>query len=407
MKPKYYYGYNIVAASFIIQSVCVGTLVTFGIFFKEFQSEFGWSRAAISGATSLNYLLSGVFGIIFGRLNDRIGPKFLIMISGLSLGIGYILMSRMNALWHLYLAFGIFIGIGVSTVDVVTLSTIARWFVKRRGAISGVVKVGTGSGQFLIPLIAAFLIIKFGWRNAYVIIAAALFILLLLTAQVLRRDPQSMGLLPDNESNSTSGSKGKYSAKGLTLKEAALTRQLWIMCMAWFTVFFCLLTIPVHIVPHASDIGISPGTAAGVMSAIGGVSILGRIVMGATNDRLGGKRSLIICFIVLLCSLTWIQFAGNTWMLFLFAAIYGFAHGGFFTVISPTVAELFGIASHGTIFGIILFCGTIGGSIGPIMAGAIFDRTGSYQIAFLVLAGVAILGMAMIGFLKPVTNVKD
>ncbi len=171
--------------------------------------------------------------------------------------------------------------------------------------------------------------------------------------------------------------------------------------MGEFTVFFCLLTIVVHIVPHARDLGLKPAIAAGVLSTIGGVSILGRIVMGTANDRIGGKRSLMACFIILLAGLVWLQISREAWMLFLFAAVYGFAHGGFFTLMSPTVAEFFGTGSHGVLFGIILFSGAIGGAIGPLLAGRIFDVTGSYQPLFLVLTGMAVIGLVLITLLRP------
>ena len=158
MRARYFYGYNIVAAGFIIQAVGVGAMFTYGVFFKEFQTEFGWSRAAISGASSLAFLMMGLVGIIAGKMNDRIGPKAIIVISGILLGLGYLLMSRLQTLWQLYLLYGILVGIGFSTHDVITLSTVARWFIRRRGMMSGIVKVGTGSGQFLVPLIATLLI---------------------------------------------------------------------------------------------------------------------------------------------------------------------------------------------------------------------------------------------------------
>ena len=155
------------------------------------------------------------------------------------------------------------------------------------------------------------------------------------------------------------------------------------------------------IVPHASDMGLPQVTAAGVLSTIGGVSMIGRFVMGAANDKIGGKRSLIICFIVLLYGLIWLQFAGEAWMLFFFAVICGFALGGFFTVVSPTVAELFGTGSHGMLFGIVLFSGTIGGAAGPLMAGHTFDVTGTYRVAFLVLILLAVIGFVLIMLLQP------
>jgi predicted MFS family arabinose efflux permease len=201
VRTRYFYGYNIVAAGFIIQAVGVGAMFTYGVFFKEFQAEFGWSRAAISGASSLAFLMMGLVGVLAGKMNDRIGPKAIIVASGISLGIGYLLMSRLQALWQLYLIYGVLVGIGFSTHDVITLSTVARWFIRRRGMMSGIVKVGTGSGQFLVPLIATLLIAAYGWRNSYFIIGAVALVIFVAVAQVLSRDPQGIGLLPDGDSS--------------------------------------------------------------------------------------------------------------------------------------------------------------------------------------------------------------
>jgi MFS family permease len=407
VRAKYFYGYNIVASGFVIQGVCIGAMFTYGVFFKEFQSEFGWSRAMISGASSLGFLIMGAFGILAGRLNDKIGPRVIIMASGTSLGLGYLFMSLLQAPWQLYLLYGLLVGIGFSTHDVITLSTVARWFLKRRGMITGIVKVGTGLGQLMVPLIATALIAGYGWRTSYIILGAVVLITLVAVAQILRRDPQEMGLLPDGESNGADSAGNGSTEQGVSLRAAARTRQFWTMCVAEFAIFFCLLTMIVHIVPHATDLGLPPGTAAGVLATIGGVSMLGRVVMGMTNDRIGGKRSLIICFIVLLCGLIWLQAAGEAWMLFIFAAIYGFAHGGFFTVVSPTVAELFDTGSHGVLFGIILFCGTIGGAIGPLLGGYIFDLTGSYQNLFVVLTGVTVIGFILIIMLRPLQGAGE
>lgn len=400
MRQRYFYGYNIVAAGFIIQGVCIGALFAYGVLFTIFQTEFNWSRAAISGTTSLAFLTMGAVGILAGRLNDRIGPRVLIMVSGTSFGLGFLLISRIQALWQLYLLFGILVGIGLSTHDIITLSTVARWFVTRRGMMSGIVKVGTGIGQLFSPLIATTLIAAYGWRNSCLIIGAVVLVILVTVAQVMRRDPDEMGLLPNGGSDQPE-EHGSNKEHGITLKAAAGMGQFRIMCLAEFVIFFCLLTIIVHIVPHATDLGLPLATAAGVLATIGGVSIIGRIVMGATIDRIAGKRSLIICFVVLLCGLLWLQVAKETWMLYLFAAIYGFAHGGFFTVVSPTLAELFGMGSHGVLFGSVLFSGTIGGAFGPLLAGRIFDVVGSYQIVFLLLTGVALIGLLLITMLRP------
>jgi MFS family permease len=395
LKTRYFYGYTIVAAGFSVQAVCIGAMFTYGVFFKEFQAVFGWSRAMISGASSLAFLVMGAAGILAGTLNDRVGPRIIITLSGTSLGLGYILMAHLHMPWQLYLFYGVLVGIGFSTHDVITLSTVARWFVVRRGMMSGIVKVGTGAGQLLVPLIASGLITVFGWRHAYLIIGAVSLVALVAVAQLMRRDPGDLGLQPDGGHCPTPCSV-LNTFPSVSLPAAARTLQFWTLCAAEFAIFFCLLTTIVHIVPHARDQGLEPTVAAAVLSTIGGVSMLGRIVMGTANDGIGGKKSLIICFIILIGSLIWLQVAVKAWMLFVFAVIYGFAHGGLFTVMSPTVAELFGTGSHGLLFGMVLFSGTIGGSLGPLLTGSIFDVTGSYRVAFTVLTALAAMGLVSI-----------
>ena len=401
MRAKYFHGYNMVVAGFIIQAVCYGSMLTYGIFFNEFHAEFGWSRTLISGASSLSFFIMGPIGIIAGRLNDKIGPRLIIIGSSISFGMGYILMSMMQAPWQLYLLYGVVVCMGFGSHDVITLSTAARWFTRRRGIASGFVKVGAGFGQLLIPMIAALLITAYGWRKSYLVMGAGALVILLSAAMVLRRDPRELGLFPDNAGSDSSTSGDGSENAGIPLKTAWGTRQFWTLCLSELFAFFCLMTVIVHIFPHATDLGISPSIAAGVISTIGGVSMLGRLVLGTANDRIGGKRTLMIIFAVLLCSIIWLQASREVWMLYLFGMVYGFAHGGFFTVMSPTVAEVFGTGSHGVIFGVVLAFGTLGGAMGPLLAGYVFDVTGSYQMVFFTLAAVAMVGLVLISMLRP------
>jgi MFS transporter, OFA family, oxalate/formate antiporter len=400
VREKYFYGYNIVAASIVIQGMFIGAMFAYGVFFNELQTAYGWSRATISGASSLAFLLMGAVGVLAGRLNDRIGPKIVVVVSGISFGLGYILMSRLQVPWQLYLFYGGLVGIGLCTHDVVTLSTIARWFVRRRGMMTGIVKVGTGAGQLLVPLIASVLIAAYGWRNACSILGAVVLVSVVAAAQFMRRDPQAMGLLPDGDSAIAGGVQTGTEEAGIRFRDAVRMIPFWIMSVTWFALFFCLMTIIVHIVPHARDLGLAPTTAAGVLSMIGGVSMAGRFVMGAAVDRIGGKRSMIICFIILVCGLILLQLASKAWMLFIVAGIYGFAHGGLFTVVSPTMAELFGTGSHGLLYGFVLFSGSLGGSFGPLLAGRIFDVTGSYRSVFIILTGLAVTGLILVTMLR-------
>jgi MFS family permease len=407
VSARYFYGYNIVGASFVIQAVSIGAMFTYGVFFKEFQADFGWSRTTISVASSLAFFVMGAVGILAGRLSDRIGPKAIMVVSGISLGLGFMLMSRLQTPWQLYLLYGVLAGIGLSTHDVITLSTVARWFIKRRGMMTGIVKVGTGTGQVLVPPFAVAIIAAFGWRNAYLILGTLTLLVLVAAAQVLRRDPQSIGLLADGGSHAPGEAGNGPGGGDMPLSAAVRKPQFWIICIAELVAFSCIFTIIVHIVPHATDLGLSLATAVAVQSTFGGVSMLGRFVMGVAIDRIGGKRSLIICFSIFFCGFIWLQMAREAWMLFLFAVIYGLAHGSFFTAVSPTLAEFFGTGSHGLLFGIVLFSGTIGGAIGPLLAGHTFDMTGSYQMVFLLLSGLAGIGFVLMTLLRPMEGTES
>jgi MFS family permease len=321
-------------------------------------------------------------------------------VSGVFLGLGYLLMSRLESVWQLYLFFAIIFGIGLSTVDVISLSTIARWFIIKRGIVTGIVKVGTGAGQMTIPFLTSILIVHYGWRNSCVIIGVAVLIILVAIAQLLRRDPSQMGLLPDGDF-SVSLERPVSDSEGFSLQEALRTRQFWTMCAAMLVTVYCLLTVMVHIVPYALEMNVSPTRAAGVLSTIGGVSMAGRFVSGLAIDRIGSKRVMIFCFILLIAMLLWLQIATEPWMLYFFAVFYGLAHGGFFTTLSPLVAEFFGIKSHGVLFGITMFCGTFGGALGPVIAGYVFDVTGRYAGAIWLCIVIGILGFVLVAVLKP------
>jgi len=395
------YKHIIAGACFGTQAAGVGLFVSYGVFINPLIEEFGWPRAAISGASSLSFFLMGLLGIFVGRLNDKIGPRKVMLVTSCFIGFGFFLTSKTQSIWHLYLFYGILAGIGYSSIDVIALSTTARWFVKKRGIVTGLVKVGTGAGQLIVPLTASLLIIGFGWRISFVVIGTFGMILLILISRLLRRDPEEMGLNSD-EKDGLKIDAEVFKGTDFSFGQAIRTHQFWLIFIVNFVVVYCLMIILVHIVPFTRDIGVSAAKAAGVLSTIGGVSMLGRFSTGLFIDRFNSRLSMIICFVLLISTLLWLQIADELWMIYLFAACYGIAHGGFFTAISPIVAEYFGIGAHGVLFGAIVFSGCFGGSVGPILAGHIFDVTGSYSPAFWLSTFIALLGLGFILLLKPI-----
>jgi MFS family permease len=401
--PRFFYGYVIAASAFCLQVLGLGLFNSFGVLINPLVSEFGWSRASLTGAISFVYVVAAITSTVLGRLNDRFGPRLIMTICGIILGTGYLLIAGVWSMWTFYIFCCLFIGIGISGVDVLLLSTITRWFVKKRGVMTGIVKVGTGVGMLVMPVIINRLVYGYGWRITLIILGIIVLVMFVIFAQFLYRDPSLKGLYPDGEQPLLS-SKDMHKETGISFRKAIKTRQFYIVAAVYTLFYTCSNTMMIHIVPHGIDLGLSAGDAAKILSILGALSIAGRFIMGATGDRTGNIKAMFICFIFLFTGLTWLQFSDNIWMLVVFAVIHGFAHGGVFAVISPILAELFGTVSHGLIYGIVTFISSIGGFIGPVMAGYLFDRNGSYGVAFLVLAAMSLIGLLTTLTLKPVNR---
>ena len=166
--------YKAVFGACLTQGTVIGLLFAYGLLIKELETEFGWSRTLLSSCTSVAFLGMGVFAILGGTLSDKYGPRLVLCFTGLSIGVGFALMSQVTAAWHLFVIFGVFVALGMGTHDVVTLSIVARWFEKRRGIMTAVVKIGTALGQAAVPPLMAILILMFGWRDAVLMIGISL-----------------------------------------------------------------------------------------------------------------------------------------------------------------------------------------------------------------------------------------
>ena len=256
----------IVGTGFLVQAVYVGLLFMFGILFLEFEETFGWSRAVISGAFSVFLLATGFIGIAMGKLNDLFGPRRIMIAGALIHGAGYALMSLIQAPWQLYLFYGVLVAVGFSTHDIVTLSTIARWFTTKRSLMSGIVKAGAGTGTFVIPILLTVLLSVWDWRIACPCCWCSFYFDFDLSSRsFLTRNPLSTPRQPHNNSIPT-----PQTEIGLTLKLAIKTPNFWILCVGQFLIFSCLMVVMIHVAPHARDLGFETTQAAKVLSTIGG-----------------------------------------------------------------------------------------------------------------------------------------
>ncbi len=405
-KPPFFYGYIIVVLIFVIQLLMVGTSMTSGVFFKPLINEFGWSRALISGAFSFSRIIQGLSAILMGGLNDRFGPRVVITISGFLVGTGYLLMSLTGAVWQLYLFYVVILGISMGGVFAPQISTIARWFTQKRNLMTSIVFVGGSLGGLIAPPIANWLISTTSWRLSYVILGSVTLVIIVFCAQFLRRDPYHSGHMPYEKSRKLDEReyKPKSDVKNFSLKEAINTSQFWIVMAMIVCNQFCLTIVAVHIVPHATDLGISPAAAANILSVFSGGLLAGSLVIGINADKIGTKKSLVICFVPIQSVLLLLLPVPKAWLIGLIVFTMACGSGGAVMLVSTIFAELFGMRSHGLILGVSSLMGALGGALGPFVAGYIFDTSGSYQWAFILCGIFVFAGLIMAILIKPINK---
>jgi MFS family permease len=227
--PGFFYGYYIVIAALFIYIMMWGSRLSFGVFIGPLLDEFHWSRASTSAGFSATWILTGLLAIFVGRLNDRFGPRIIMTVAGCFLGLGYFLISTIHSEWQLY-AYYLIVNIGMSAALVPTMSTVARWFVKRRALMSGIVLSGTGIALMVISPVANALILSFGWRPSYVIVSVSALVIIVLSAQFLKRDPFKIGKLP----------YGYSEAKKNTLDSISvgINMPVYILLTMWFSLIW-------------------------------------------------------------------------------------------------------------------------------------------------------------------------
>ena len=373
-----------------------GTFNAFGVFFEPFIKEFGWTRAMTSGASALNTIIFGILCIFSASLSERLGPRWVMTLCGIILGLGYFLMAHLTRTWELYLYFGVFVAIGMSPY-IPLLSLVPQWFTTKRGRMNAIVLSGMGLGIMIVPPIASTLISVWQWRNSYLVMAIITLIVMVSASQFLRSLPNQP--LNGKECRPAIGLADQRN-EGLTLRQAIRTRQFALLCLLYFSFLFSLVSITVHIVIHAIGQGIPPTRAALTLSLIGGACIVGMNVMGNIADRFSNKIALGVSYSLMGLSLVWLIPSHSEWSFYLFSMAFGFAYGGMQVLFSPLVAELFGTRSHGVILATGALVGSIGAAIGPIVAGYIFDSLGSYTIAFIICATLAFIGFASTSLLQ-------
>lgn len=395
-----HYGWVVLGALVIVMLLGSGLRAMFGVYIRPMEATFGWDRAQLSGAAALSLLLLGAAGPFVGWIADRWGPRRVITLSVILLGIGTILTSRVTALWHVYVTAGVLMALGSGGVGMSTAATVAaRWFEGRRGLVMGLIGGAMSAGQLVIVPLAVVLTLTLGWRQSFVWLGILLFVVAVpLTLLFIRNDPREKGLRPygAGQSASAAGAMPAPSEGRTGITEAMQVPAFWLLAG---TFFVCGYTsnglVLTHLVPHAAEHGFSEMHAAQALGVMGAMNILGTVASGWICDRFGRKGPLAFYYGVRGLSLLFLLYVWNIPSLHIFAAIFGL---NYISTVPPTTtltANIFGRYSVGTLSGWIFFSHQVGSALGAAAGGWIFQATGSYTWAFVSAAMMAFLAVPL------------
>ena len=402
-----FYGWYIALAGASTNFLVLGAMsFGFGVFIQPIRDELGWSVAAITIGFSIRSFESGLMAPVTGFLVDRVGPRR-VAVTGVFIAAGGILLfARAHSLAEYYIA-SVIISFGQSTGGFTPFSAaVMNWFQRRRAQAMGLLLSGNAAGYLLAPILAV-LITTFGWRETLVAVAFVIVIAGVPLALVLRDRPEPYGMHPDGiepepSSDGAPSAAAVASTSGMGVAEALRTPAFYLLTIA---ISFGTPTQSawlVHQVPHLEDVGFSTVVAGLAVGFYGVLQIPGRFLFGWIADTAGRRRTYIACFVAQ--SLGLLVFANldasRPWMLPLFYASYVFGHGAFVVLFMTVTADYFGARRFSTLRGLTMMAQMPLGVALPILAGAWFDRTGSYREIFMIYAGLVLISAVAITLIR-------
>ena len=379
----------IVAACFTATLVIGETFHALGVFFKPLENELSSSRSLISSGYTTFMIGVAISSFVAGRLVDKFNPRPILLVCATLAGGGIMLCSQIQNTEHLRLFYFI-AGLGVGATWSVPGSTVQRWFHgrDRAGLALAIVISGAGAGGLIFAPLANYLIIDYGWRQAYLILGIITFLLIFIPSFIIKSSPNKVSEFEDHqlEPNFSPFSSSWTTSKiATTLPFISIT---FLVCLGELT----FQAIAVHLVPHATDAGISATSSALALGLIGGISIPGRLLSGILSEKIGCRKVMALSLCCTAMCLLLLLFLKSTSMLYCFVFLYGIFTGMVMTAEVGIVGEFFGMRCLGGLLGISSSIAFVVAAFSPYMMGYVFDVTGSYSIAFMVIIGLLLIG---------------
>ncbi len=393
---KFYYGWIIVAVALISMAFWMGIRTSFSVFYVALLEDFPWNRGGSAGVQSMALITYTCMAPLVGGLIDRFGPRRVIAPGILLLAVGLMLCSKIEFLSQFYIFYGVVAGTGISCIGIVSYSAIlAHWFEKKRGLASGIAVSGMGLGTFLLVPMSQSFISMWGWRMTFIITGCLVLIILVPTnALFLRHKPQELGQHPDgsppsdsNHKNPSQDQPSKTQDNDWTLRKTANTLRFWSLVLFPFFGSIAVFIIVVHQVRFLVDQGIDKMAAAFIFAMVGIISSIFRVFWGWLSDRISRELTYtmgIVCGCLGAGSLLLFEIHRAAFFTYSFFVLFGMGWGVTAPMFIAVAADLFKGRIFGLIYGFVEAGIGIAGAFGAWIAGFIFDKTQSYQLAFIL-----------------------
>ena len=402
-----YWGWYVVVGAFLVLSVNYGARYCFGVFVNPLSAQFGWSRSVISLGASLNMFVYSLCSIFTGRIADRVAPRWIITVGALIASLGFVLTSFIRTPLEFYVVYGLLIGISSSGMGVVVANTsVGKWFVRKRGLAIGVATMGISFGTIVLAPTAGYIVKNMSWQAGFLLMGIVVFLIGVTLSQLLMRrsSPESYGLLPDGEvaRDSALDVEAETQVTKMSYRDMLRDGRFWVIGVSFGLALMTVMSAFVHQVAYAQDNGIERVAAASSLGAVGVAGLLGQFFFGWLSDRLKDVRySAVLGMVVMAVGMLVLLQAKTVTVLYIYALVYGFGYGSVAPMLPILAADRFGRHVLGSVYGMLTFFNGIGGSIGPIIGGAIYDHFGSYVYVWQANIAILIVVALLLLTLKP------
>ena len=413
MRLPFFYGWIIIAVTFVTMAIGVNARTAFSLFFPPIIDEFGWERGVTAGAFSFGFVVSAVVSPLIGRLMDRLGPRS-VMELGVALMAGGLLLAPLTTQpWHLYSTIGVLVGAGSICLGYSGQSLfLPNWFIRRRGLAIGLAFAGVGIGSVTLLPWAQWMIDHSGWRSACTAIGLVVLVVLAPINLLLRKRPEDLGLRPDGAAAVSAAAVKSVSNivdpdwAGIdwTLRRALRTARFWWLAIGYAGGLYIWYAVQVHQTRYLLDIGFSPNIAVWALGAVSLLGIPGQILLGHVSDRVGREwvwsascAGFAICFAALIVLARYPSLP----LVYLMVFAQGALGYGLTSIMGAVVVEIFQGKHYGSIFGTIMVAALVGGAAGPLVTGLLHDLRGNYTLAFAIGIGVSALSALAIWLAAP------